>query len=660
MNKTKKINVNFSSLVGLKAELLRKQTEIKNAKSKDEGQPKVAKPKTKPKKVRSKKSKKDGDYTEIEDAATLRKSKIMLEAKTILYDKLKKNRGDESRSYLVDFTSKDESEDEVYREEDYNDSNSDPEDDWVEYQDCFGRTRKCLRKDLPKMREKDEVVKREITKEPQQEEFRAEAEPSAPIIPEVEKEPEIEIMRKKWEEQMARLADKTDIHYQDVLFDEARAHGVGYYAFSQNDEERAKQQAELAKLRKETEQKQKESQEARNLKIQMEFNRLKSATIRKKVRSGLSAELTKEEEEALRAQVRSRHSNEPQEEETNPEAVEAAANRVKSQESHVDNSLVVIEDKIKAFGELLGKRPKWHEMSQEEWVYKRRKDRLGEFAPVYENFRRGTYLEGSSDTRITTRKEDDAEDPVRINSTGPEPTDVWETQGPLYEDRDIKKERQAHEEVEKSEEKESIVERNSSSNIDVAKTVADDSDEDVIGPMPPSRMPATFINSFVPQPVPATPGIPVSFDRLVPLPAIVNFSIPPPTIVPSLPQTPSATTPGTIDASGAHEEDSSDSDDSIIIGPVPPPLFTDVSSPPVQNYGPRLIDTNHINALSDIPLPATVQFATSFDYTTQSPQGTRNERENPCEASSSGSLNVDNISAGLKYLRQKFDDAKNS
>ncbi|XP_043272287.1 coiled-coil domain-containing protein 174 [Venturia canescens] len=664
MNTSKKINVNFSSLVGLKAELLRKQTEIKDAKTKEDIQPKIFKPtsKTKTKKVREKKSKKEGDYTELEDVATLKKSKIMLEAKTMLYDKLKKNRGDENHTYLVDFANKeDESEDEIHREEDYEDANSDPEDDWVEYQDCFGRSRKCLRRDLPRMREKDNLVKREMAKEPLQDDVRMEDTPPTPQIPLVEKEPEIEIMRKKWEEQMARLADKSDIHYQDVLFDEARTHGVGYYAFSQNEEERAKQQAELAKLRKETEQRQKESQEIRDLKSKMEFNRLKSAMIRKRVRSGLSAELTAEEEEALRAQVKSRHSNETQEEETSPEALEAAANRVKLQETSANNSLIVVEDKIKAFGELLGKRPKWHEMSQEEWVYKRRKDRLGEFAPVYENFRRGNYLEGSRDTRITTRDEDDDKDPVRINSTGPEPTDVWETQGPLYQDDTIEKEEQENRKFEAMKKNQSIVQQTSVSSVEPVKIDENDSDEEVIGPMPPPGTPGTFINSFVPQPMPTTPGMPVSFDRMVPPPGTINFSIPPPTIFPPVAKNP-LTDHTTSNSSAIHEEDSTDSDDSII-GPVPPPSINDISSLQVENCGPRLIDNNHINILSDIPLPATVQFPPTLDYTTQSTQplqNTKNQMGNTCEANSSGNLNIDKISAGLKYLRQKFDDTENS
>ena len=663
MNSRKKIDVDFASIAGLKAELLRKQTEVKVLKAKQDTQPKPpATAKVKTKKQKDTKPKVEPRYTEIEDVETLKKSKRMLEAKTMLYDKLKKTGGDTNRTYLVDFSNKsDESDDEIHKEDDYQDTNSDPEEDWVDYTDCFGRTKKCLRKDLAKMREKDNFLKREITKEPEPPEIPEQTPEPVPFVP--DKDPAHEIMRKKWEEQMERLADKTDIHYQDVLFDEARAHGVGYYAFSQNEEERAKEQANLAKLRKETEQRQKEMQEVRDLRSKMDFNRLKAATVRQRIRAGLSAELTEEEEEALRTQIQLRYATPTQDSKKNEdnEEVDKARNK-----SRIDNSLIVVEDKIKAFGELLGKRPRYHEMSQEEWVHKRRKDRLGEFAPVYENFRRSEYLKGTRDNQITTKDEDE-DDPVRINASGPEPTDVWETARPVYSHEDIK------------EDKVTVVNTTINNKPETVEVSEDSDDPEIIGPLPPQNYEApSFINSFVPQPMATGPTLPVSFVRSVPPPQIVNFSVPPPTMMPplyipppsmitsfSIPP-PSMVPPVSIPINPTHSEivveassDTSDSDDYDIIGPVPPPSVMDFEKTTRQTCGPNLIDENHINRLSDIPLPASVAFNTSSGVSNLA-QTREIEGSRLLNDSISSNLNASTISAGLKYLRQKFDKIQDS
>lgn len=294
MNMTKKINVNFSSLVGLKAELLRKQAEVNEARLKTE--PVNASPTLSKKK--SKKTTADNiegnakRSIDSEDIVAHKKSKLMLEAKARLYERLKKSKNNNDK-FLVDFENKVDEPDEESVDETINeDYPIEPEENWVEYQDCFGRTRKCLREDLPHMQKKDDLIKQEIMKKHLDEDKEEESKEQYPVS---EKEPEIEIMRRKWEEQTRKLADKVDIHYQDILFDEARTHGVGYYAFSQDEEERAKQQENLTNLRKETEKKQKEMKEIKELRDRMEQNRLKAARIRQRIRAGLPAEPTEEE-----------------------------------------------------------------------------------------------------------------------------------------------------------------------------------------------------------------------------------------------------------------------------------------------------------------------------------------------------------------------------
>jgi len=393
MNMTKKINVNFSSLVGLKAELLRKQAEVNEVRLKTE-------PINAP--LSKKKSKKSADNVEgnakrsidSEDIVAHKKSKLMLEAKTRLYERLKKSKNNDK--FLVDFENKVDEPDEEFVDETINeDYPIEPEENWVEYQDCFGRTRKCLREDLPHMQKKDDLIKQEVMKKHFDEDKEEESKEQYPVP---EKEPEIEIMRRKWEEQTQKLADKIDIHYQDILFDEARTHGVGYYAFSQDEEERAKQQENLTNLRKETEKKQKEMKEIKELKDRMEQNRLKAARIRQRIRAGLPAEPTEEElaQEKLINSTKNISTDKDNESERTEKDEEKSIEKVDrtsasndestSNEESTQRKETNDEDKIKAFGELLGKKNHWHVMSQEEWIAKCRAQRISEFGPIYDNF----------------------------------------------------------------------------------------------------------------------------------------------------------------------------------------------------------------------------------------------------------------------------------
>lgn len=335
------------------------------------------------------------EIKDVEDINTHKKSKLMLEAKARLYDKLKKSKNN-NENFLVDFTSKsDESGDEPPDETVLSDTLGDSDDDdWIEYVDCFGRTRKCLREDFSVMQEKDELLKEQITNKRDKNTDKDDIVDEQPILP--EKEPEIELMRRKWEEQTEKLADKANIHYQDVLFDEARAHGVGYYAFSQDEEQRTKQQENLAKLRKETEQKQKEMQELKELRMKMEQNRLKAARIRQRIRAGLPAEPTPEElgDEPVKEEQTDSEVNVVKEQTSNSTSIEEKTqdNNTERLNDQPEETIAATEDKIKALSELLEKKKRWHKMSQEEWVDQRRKIRVSEFGPVYGNFKSAGYL----------------------------------------------------------------------------------------------------------------------------------------------------------------------------------------------------------------------------------------------------------------------------
>lgn len=434
MNMTKKINVNFSSLVGLKAELLRKQAEVNEVRLKTEpiNTPPPLKKKTKKTVTDSAEEKAKRSPRDAEDIVAHKKSKLMLEAKARLYERLKKSKNNNDK-FLVDFENKlDESEEFV--DETINEEHPiEPEENWVEYQDCFGRTRKCLREDLPHMQKKDELIKREIMKKHFIEDKEEENKEQYPIQ---EKEPEIEIMRRKWEEQTQKLADKVDIHYQDILFDEARTHGVGYYAFSQDEEQRTKQQENLVNLRKETERKQKEMKEIKELKERMEQNRLKAARIRQRIRAGLPAEPTEEElaqEKLINSTDNTNadkddQSDEKDEEKSNEKADHTSTNINESIQKETD------EDKIKAFGELLGKKNHWHVMSQEEWIDKCRTQRIKEFGPVYDNFRSAGFYDASQniDEQLTHKENEKPDNADTCNS----PKSIEESNHNLQDNED--------------------------------------------------------------------------------------------------------------------------------------------------------------------------------------------------------------------------------
>lgn len=420
---TKKINVNFSSLVGLKAELLRKQAEVNEVKLKTEPVnvlPQLNKKRNK-RTVAEDTEKHTKETIDPEDIVAHKKSRLMLEAKARLYEKLKKSKNNNDK-FLVDFKNKidesDEFVDEIINEE----YPIEPEENWIEYQDCFGRTRKCLREDLPHMQRKDNIIKQEVMKRNTNSDTIEEDNEQYSTIE--EKEPEIEIMRRKWEEQTQKLADKIDIHYQDILFDEARTHGVGYYAFSQDEEKRIKQQENLANLRKETEKRQKEMKEIKELKERMEQNRLKAARIRQRIRAGLPAEPTEEElaqenNSTIKADNIDTKEVDGESVEKNEDKSSEETDKKPVEESNTTIEKVISdEDKIKAFGELLGKKNHWHVMSQEEWVHKCRTQRIKEFAPVYGNFRSAGFYESNQDIDEQSIHEDNKElDNAESNSS---------------------------------------------------------------------------------------------------------------------------------------------------------------------------------------------------------------------------------------------------
>lgn len=382
MSFSKKINISSSSILGLKAELARKQEEVKLGKSRVNFTPRSNQ--SEKRSLWNKKNEgvleranRDIEEKQEEDNAC-EKSRKVLSAKAKLYEKLSEgykfddNAGDK---FLVNFAQK--SLEEKPKEDDvpldFEDDSTENDDEWVDYVDCLGRSRKCLREDLPFLKEKDAVLAREVG-QGREEKFDAGTE--CEIVEEsgsnsvsfefpFNSNDTRELMRQKWEKEELELRKKTDIHYQDVLFDEVRSHGVGYYAFSKDEEERKKQREGLDQLRRETAEKRAAAEVLKQRREEQREARLKAAKTRMRARLGL-----------------------PPEEETLPKEDQSTTEEQNVEKSleEVSNILEInLESSVKKKPHVrpwdIGKKGVSNIMDQREWVEKKRSERPEEFAP---------------------------------------------------------------------------------------------------------------------------------------------------------------------------------------------------------------------------------------------------------------------------------------
>ncbi|KAI4892765.1 hypothetical protein NFI96_032338 [Prochilodus magdalenae] len=326
--KKKQYNVTASSLVDLKAELYRKQEVFKQERltqdagtaHKPQNKVKASKPHTtnttnmiadkpsiwsKQNEGVSARAQKDVEQT-AEEEQNLDKSRQKLEEKARLYEQMTKGDfpDEETESlYLVDFTQKiiDQKKGMNSREPEKRDRDGEASDlhipipppqnadeEWVDYVDALGRSRKCLKKDLPEFQKLDQDL--------QKRQKVAGAERTL-----LSEDMRREMQREQWEreenEQMTRPVGP--VHYEDIRDQEARELGVGYFAFSQDEEQRRKQRETLDMLRDQTtEQRTKREQLKEKRKTLLEA-RLAKVRMRKMKKSKL--EPGAEEEEASAA-----------------------------------------------------------------------------------------------------------------------------------------------------------------------------------------------------------------------------------------------------------------------------------------------------------------------------------------------------------------------
>uniref|UniRef100_G1NR80 Coiled-coil domain containing 174 n=2 Tax=Meleagris gallopavo TaxID=9103 RepID=G1NR80_MELGA len=317
MDRRKKpLDVAASSLVDLKAELFRKQEEFKKEKLlKDAGI--FAKPKPSNKKPSiwtkqntgvAKRAEKDVEQKAEEDQ-TLDQSRKKLEEKAKLYEKMTKGDFPDEETedlYLVDFTQKiidkqrevqelyqneaarktleKEPDDEEIEPEMEIPPPEDPDEEWVDYVDSLGRSRRCMKKDLPSILKMDQELQGK----------RLDPDGNTLLSEDMKRE----LQRQQWEKEEEEALRKPmgPIHYEDIRENEARQLGVGYFAFSRDQDLRHKQRATLDMLREQTlDQRTKREQlkEKRKAALESRLSKLRARKVKKLREEGLEEEAEK-------------------------------------------------------------------------------------------------------------------------------------------------------------------------------------------------------------------------------------------------------------------------------------------------------------------------------------------------------------------------------
>lgn len=310
--KKKPFDVTASSLVDLKAELYRKQEQFKQEKLGQESssvgftlKSNVKKPSIWSKQNAGVSARAEKDAEQLtEEQQSLETARRKLEEKAKLYEQMTKGDflDEETESlFLVDFTQKiidkkRETLAERDTERDDQDRHSlssvpppkNPDEEWVDFVDSLGRSRRCMKKDLPSFKKMDQDLggkgKSSGDKTLLSEDMRR------------------ELQRQEWEreEEEAMKRPVGPIHYEDIRGQEARDLGVGYFAFAQDEEQRRKQRETLDMLRDQTmDQRNKREQlkDKRKAILQARLAKVKQRKMKKAKLDGTEDEQREEEKE---------------------------------------------------------------------------------------------------------------------------------------------------------------------------------------------------------------------------------------------------------------------------------------------------------------------------------------------------------------------------
>ncbi|XP_067675051.1 coiled-coil domain-containing protein 174-like [Haliotis asinina] len=315
-------NMNASSMIDLKAELYRKHEEFKQLKNttgtliKGRTQEKT-KPDLFSRKNKGVLERAQRDLEEkVEEEDVLVRSRKALEAKAKLYDKISSSseipEEDGSGVFLVDFQKKvidniveardrecskgrqlpsDKQDEEMLSEP--VPPPSDPQEEWVDYTDSLGRSRRCMRKDLPQLIQQDkdmaEVRGEAVNRPPPQDDT------DTPSL--MSSDMHRELQRQKWEKEEQEALKQSNIHYSNVQFDEIRTHGVGFYQFDKDSEKRQEQMDALNELRDQTKDERGRRERLKEKRKAMMDARLAKVKQRRRLKEGVPLAEEPEEEE---------------------------------------------------------------------------------------------------------------------------------------------------------------------------------------------------------------------------------------------------------------------------------------------------------------------------------------------------------------------------
>lgn len=446
--------------MSLKAELLRKQQEVNKTNKLSASDPfKVFNPRgaNDKKKLGDKiKSKNENSKPEPtapivtnEEMEMLAKSKRILEAKTKLYDRMTASGGalNSDDRCLVRFNQKKQDDRqnkplESSSSESDNDSEdsilNEDDDKWTEYTDCLGRTRRCLKEDLAFFKRKDQDLvhvarEKSIANEekPSQDWFVDTKGISSADLPlykasttgidddslsMISKSTKADEMRQQWEQKEQDNINRDEIHYQDVLFNEARSHGVGFYAFSSDKSERLKQQHALETEREKTLNAQKQRDQVRLYREKIIADRVFAAKNRQRARLGLppldQEEINKANDEEKSKESKEERKRKKKEEKERLQKEELDRKREAKRKQHIRKwdqgkdgvqSRRMVSDSDSDEWEYKPEKPE--PMSQEQWNEMKRAERNKEFAPPTSSFDAEPIInEMNSFNRFTTIK----------------------------------------------------------------------------------------------------------------------------------------------------------------------------------------------------------------------------------------------------------------
>lgn len=178
---------------------------------------------------------------------------------------------------------------------------------------------------------------------------------------------------------------REEIFYSNVLFDEARTHGVSYYTFSKDAEERKEQQDKLLKMRESTEESQQKRSELKTKRDELIASRVQLAKKRRMEKLGLPYEEQKE----VKVTKDDETNNEVKEVQKDPEE---ELRREMERRSHIrpwdmdkdkSSSKSHYKDHFEKSDEDWRPQRERVLMTQDEWVDKQRTVRNTDFAPRY-------------------------------------------------------------------------------------------------------------------------------------------------------------------------------------------------------------------------------------------------------------------------------------